>query len=64
MFVDNALTGVAGEDIKVCVLLEDATGDIKRTLNVSVSTINETAFSTFTMPFLLSANFMDFLYKP
>eukprot|EP00731_Ephydatia_muelleri_P037226 Em0422g2a len=44
MFVDNALTGVAGEDIKVCVLLEDATGDIKRTLNVSVSTINETAF--------------------
>ncbi|KAL5516904.1 hypothetical protein EMCRGX_G002348 [Ephydatia muelleri] len=44
MFLDNALTGVAGEDIKVCVMLEDATGDIERTLNVSVHTINETAF--------------------
>ena len=51
MFLDNALTGVAGEDIKVCVMLEDATGDIERTLNVSVRTINETAFRTFAMPY-------------
>ena len=53
MFLDKTLTGVAGEDIDVCVRLEDATGEIERALNVSIRSINETAFRTFAMLFFV-----------
>lgn len=48
-FIDITITGVAGEDIDVCLKLEDATGEIERPVNLSISTLNGTAIRMFVM---------------
>lgn len=46
-FLDLSLVGVAGEDVWICVKIEDATGNIERPVNFVVNDLNGTAFRKF-----------------